>query len=878
MGRRLWTWLVLAAGLAAAPATALAQDAGVADAGVADGGADAGDAGDAGAPRGGITPPQIVDRARPAYPADGNGRRVDVELLLTIDEAGAVVGAEVLGHVPNDAPESFDAAARAAVRAMRFEPARRDGVPTAVRMRFHLAIAPPVVSQDAGVAPDAGPPEVDEMGAGAEGLIHSHGAPPPSTPAAPPTTPARPGTPGTTPAAPEPPSGEATIHGRVLPPATAGSVAVQGNRMQVAQTTTGDVTGRVPGVVLANEGTEGHAQHVFLRGFTGENGQDIQFTLDGVPLNEESNVHGQGYVDLYFIIPELVGRVEAVEGVADPRQGNFAVAGSINYHLALPRRGVTLRGTYGSFNYQRLVALYGPSDTPDETFAGVELTHSDGFGPARNFDRASALAQHVFELGTNTRARVLASVYTTRWVSPGVVREDDVDAGRVGFFDTYSRAGRQGGASTRALVVAALDWRRGLEHAEMRLYGQARDLGLTENFTGFVVRPQAGDLIEQRYGGVTVGANGSYTRSARIGPRLHDLEVGWFLRHDRYALLQRRLDALTSAPSEGFVAGDVDADVHATNVAAYLDATARVLPFLNLRAGARLDALSYDVGQEVFRTADRRFERVNRTALGVHVGPKATAEALLGRGFSLAASVGSGFRSPDALTLADGENAPFTSVTGQELALRWARPVRAPTAATVSATLSGYHTYVGTDLLFDPSAGRAVPIGATRRLGAALWVTARPLPWLDVLGSVTYTRATVESDALGMTVPAGSLLPYVPPWVARLDAAAERPVGRFRGLPLVVRGGLSVQYVGARPLPLDDRSEPVFLLDAMAGFRVGPVELDLAAKNLLDARWRDAQLNFASNYTPGATPSFFPVRHFTAGAPLQILATLVLYL
>src|SRR5438309_5994995 len=69
-----------------------------------------------------LVPPVLVRRAEPVYPTAADGRRVDVELLLTIDEHGSVVLAEVLGHVPADASQVFDDVARTAARTLRFEP------------------------------------------------------------------------------------------------------------------------------------------------------------------------------------------------------------------------------------------------------------------------------------------------------------------------------------------------------------------------------------------------------------------------------------------------------------------------------------------------------------------------------------------------------------------------------------------------------------------------------------------------------------------------------------------------------------------------------------------------------------------------------------
>jgi hypothetical protein len=63
------------------------------------------------------------------------------------------------------------------------------------------------------------------------------------------------------------------------------------------------------------------------------------------------------------------------------------------------------------------------------------------------------------------------------------------------------------------------------------------------------------------------------------------------------------------------------------------------------------------------------------------------------------------------------------------------------------------------------------------------------------------------------------------------------------------------------------------------------VEVGVSAENVLDARYRAVELNYASNFgpfvdpaiDPGAPGPMAPVRHFSAGPPLQVLATLALH-
>src|SRR6185369_6681736 len=175
-----------------------------------------------------------------------------------------------------------------------------------------------------------------------------HFAPP--EPAPPPVT-----------AAPQVPTGEARepvevkVYGRPQPPSRGASdFTLQiGELSRVPGGNATEMLKLAPGILLTNEGGEGHAEQVFLRGFDAREGQDIEFTMGGVPINESGNLHGNGYADTHFIIPELVERLRVVEGPFDPRQGNYAVAGSANYELGLAQRGLTAKYTTGSFGTQR---------------------------------------------------------------------------------------------------------------------------------------------------------------------------------------------------------------------------------------------------------------------------------------------------------------------------------------------------------------------------------------------------------------------------------------------------------------------------------------------------------------------------------------------
>src|SRR5208282_5228203 len=104
-----------------------------------------------------------------------------------------------------------------------------------------------------------------------------------------------------------------------------------------------------------------------------------------------------------------------LEGPYAPQQGDFAVAGSAEYQLGLDRRGLTTEYTYGSFNTQRFVVLWGPNDASSRTFAGAEYYTTDGFGTNRQAKRGTAIGQYEIPVGESSSLRLGATVYFTEY-------------------------------------------------------------------------------------------------------------------------------------------------------------------------------------------------------------------------------------------------------------------------------------------------------------------------------------------------------------------------------------------------------------------------------------------------------------------------------
>jgi TonB family protein len=869
----------------AAAASAHAQDAGVPDAGASPGPAASSGAGhdaahgDSGAPHGeapappavalALEPPRLVEAPPPEYPPERMAEGTEPTVVLHV-----LVGAD--GHVRDAHVEAsmgadFDAAAAAAVERWTFAPARRGTQPVASRVRIAVHFTLPEVEV---TQPDEAP------------FVERHA---PRRPASP-RVPSHPAA-----AAPAPQAFGARASADVVAAErrdqsrTGSDVVIDRDLLEAApHADAGELLRTAPGVYVARPEGDAVAHQIMLRGFDAEHGQDLAISAGGIPLNQPSHLHGQGYADLGFVIPEVVRALRVTEGVYDPHQGDFAVAGSIDLELGMRERGLLSRTTYGSFGTFRQLLAWAPVGEREETFGAFAYRRTDGFGQNRASESGTFIGQYGFGGGA-WRGVLHTALSAARAGLAGVVRRADVDAGRVGFYDAYpdATANAQSALSSRAQLGVTID-RRGEGGARLRLgaWTALTHLRVRTNFTGYRERSRInpdwvgrGDLNEQLNDAVSLGASASY-RLRTFKPASWargTVEVGAVARLDRIGQAQN----LLQAPQNETWDQRVDADVQALDVGAFVDLDWRFARVLRLRGGVRADALAYDVDDRLGNfipriRPDSYIVGYRRTAFGLAAGPRATLEYAPSPVLSAFASYGEGFRSPQARTLDEGETTPFARVRSGDVGVRY----RLDTRGTLDLTAAGYLTALSTDVVFEPESARLEPVGPTTRLGAVVYATSRPWSWLTASGSLTFVRATLDAPPVPTNANPnppyveGQLLPYVPPVVLRLDVGAKHALMRFGGGDLTGRVGVGFSYLSSRPLPFGAFAEPVALLDASASLRWRAFELGVEGFNLADTRYAAIEYSFASAWSTTETPSRLPARHLSAGAPLTLLATL----
>jgi TonB family protein len=792
-----------------------------------------------------VKPPVVTHHVDAVYPPSALAERKDVDVVLTVtvDADGHVSKVDVAQSGGAD----VDEAAIVAARQWTFVPAMRDGKPVASRIKMPFHFAPPAPAPEL-VEPPKAPGEVP---------VH------PAVPAPPPPAPPPP-------AAPE----EVQVTGRARPPSRGPSdyEIPLGELKTVPRTNAADYLKLAPGILVTNEGGEGHADSIILRGFDAGEGESMELTVGGVPINDPGNFHGNGYADTHFIIPEAVQSVRVLEGPFDPRQGNFAVAGSADYELGFTRRGLTAKETYGSFGTERLLLGWGPEDQGPHTFAAAEYAQSNGFGQNRAFQRGSALAQYEGKLGERGLWRVTGQAYSIVAQSAGVVREDDFDAGRIGFYDTYDP--NQGQDSSRYSMAADLEVRDKSTTYTQQLFFIDRATRIREDFTGFATdagtETSLGTMLDLAMTEQSIGARGSARKHIDVFGQPQELELGYYARGDAVDNVQTLVARATQVP----YATDASFTGVLGNLALYADTSLKPLSWVTVRGGVREELFTYVV-EDHCPTAPAGIPCMEdpqpagnpRTSLANSAFlPRAS--LLLGAfdGFTFVASYGRGVRSLAIDEVTAVPTPELAEISSYEGGVSYARttPIGALTASSVF-----YTTHVSRDELFDPTVGRTVETGPTTRTGwtAVGRFTGR---FFDEALNVGAVRGVI--DGTGLTDPA---IPYVPHIMARSDTALFGDLPwQIDNHPVRVSFGPAVTYVGVRSLPFGESSVPYVLFDAALKFDWRAFQLSLLGTNLLNTQYRLSEFTFVSDFHTQTTQTLTPMRTFTAGAPRMLFISL----
>ncbi|MGQ0501830.1 MAG: TonB-dependent receptor [Panacagrimonas sp.] len=614
----------------------------------------------------------------------------------------------------------------------------------------------------------------------------------------------------------------------------------------------GELLEFVPGMMVTQHSGEGKANQYFLRGFNLDHGTDFYTEVDGLPVNMRTHAHGQGYADLNFVIPELIGSLEYRKGPYYADVGDFGAAGSasLRYVDELPRSLVRVTG--GQFGYASALAAASPQVGAGKLLLGVQGTRYDGpFELDENVRKYAALAR--YNVGSEREGYTVSlASYDIRYRAPDQIPLRAVQDGTIGpegFIDPSD-----GGSVGR--YSASVEW-RGLANGgtgSWRAQGYALRyrMQLFSNFTYFLTDPtdadaRPDDQFNQFDDRRVYGLN--WRRVWRLPTAVPiDLEAGVQSRYDdigtvalRLTQARRRTDG--GLNGDGIVRSDA---VRESSVGAYLSSTQQWTGWLRSQLGARVDRYDFDVDSQLDANSGSAHDALASPKLALVFGPFA--------GTTLFANYGEGFHSNDArgTTLRvdplDGTSPqdrvdPLVKARGGELGVT-SEPLPA-----LKLTASLWALNFDSELVFIGDAGGSEASGASQRRGVEVSAYYAPYPWLALDADYAYARARLDAEE-------GDRIPNSIEDVFGLGITVPETRGWSAGLRL--------RHLGAGPLTEDNRarSRPTTVLNSQVGYRwLARYSATLQVLNLLDSRDNDITYFYASRL-PGEPAGGVEDYHF----------------
>lgn len=247
----------------------------------------------------------------------------------------------------------------------------------------------------------------------------------------------------------------------------------------------------VPGMIATQHSGPGKANQYFLRGFNLDHGSDFSTFFDGMPVNMRTHAHAQGYMDLNFIIPEIIERVDFQKGPYFADTGDFSLAGSSSMKTYDRLEDDFTEITIGQRDEIRVVTANSLALAEGDLLYAFEHHQTDGFFDLeQDVRKFNGLLKYTGNIGS-IPSQITFSAYDSEWISTNQIPERAVTSGlisRFGFIDPDL-----GGDSSRYSLASNFT----LGSWDLNLYASSYSMTLINNPTYVLNDPINGDEFEQ---------------------------------------------------------------------------------------------------------------------------------------------------------------------------------------------------------------------------------------------------------------------------------------------------------------------------------------------------------------------------------------------
>lgn len=597
----------------------------------------------------------------------------------------------------------------------------------------------------------------------------------------------------------------------------------------------------VPGLVVSQHAGDGKANQYYLRGFNLDHGTDFSASLMGMPVNLPTHAHGQGYLDLNFLIPELVDRMTYRKGPYWAEEGDFSSAGAVGIDYRRNLAQPFVQADLGQGDYRRLLLAGSPEVGDGRLLYGLEVFGNNGpWQLPEGLQRRNGVLRYAW--GSREEGGSLALMgYDSRWRSTDQVPQRALDSGAI---DRYGYVDPTDGGKTHRYSLSG-EWMGRGQDSRWKANAYAIDYGLDlwSNFT-YATDAVHGDQFQQTDQRRIYGGSASQSWVADWGGRLVENTLGVQARLDRIGKVGLYLttDRQRWATVREDAVGEDSYAVYAQNLVQWND-------WFRSQIGVRGDFQRYRVNSDGY--ANSAANSGNAAAhlwspkLALVFGPWSQTEFYFNSGLGFHSNDARGALTrinPDPRDPAFGTAmtpvTPMVRSRGTELGLRSA-PLP---GLQLSAAL--WRLDIASELLFTGDAGTTEPSRPSRRKGMELSAYWKADEHLTVDADLALSRARYTEDD-----PVGNFIP----------GAVERvfSLGMSYADSGPWRWGLRLRHFGARPLIEDNsvRSQPSTLVNVQGSYALGKdARLSLAILNLFDRRVSDIDYYYASQLRGEAGP------------------------
>ncbi|NDC09554.1 MAG: TonB-dependent receptor [Oxalobacteraceae bacterium] len=616
---------------------------------------------------------------------------------------------------------------------------------------------------------------------------------------------------------------------------------------------TGELLEVVPGLIVSQHSGDGKANQYFLRGFNLDHGIDFKISLDGMPINQRSHAHGQGWADLNPLIPELISSIHYRKGPYYAADGDFANAGSANIYYANKIESGLASFGLGQNGFYRTLLADAPKFKDGNLLYALELSHYDGpWDNPDNYNKLNGLLRYA-QGGQSNGFNLTAMAYSGRWNSTDQIPWNEYKQGLISRWGTMDKSS---GAWAHRYSLSG-EWRSADADSStlVQAYVINNELDLYSNF-----EYGANSQFNQRDSRVTSGINASRTLMLNGLGKEAANTFGVQIQHDQIqnglfsTRLRSRIACQIGDPSDPTVTEQCRKDrIAQSSIGVYAENHVHWNDWFRTVAGLRGDYFRFgNTSLETSLTGVNNTATVNdliaSPKLNLVFGPWKKTEYYF--------SVGNGYHSNDArgVTIGSGIRANgLVRTFGQEVGMR------SEIIDGLQTTLALFQLDNASEIVYIGDAGRTEDSGRrSRRTGFEFNNYFKANQWLTIDADYALARARFRDASAE-----GDYIPGAVEGVASVAAIVDDG-GTYSG-------SLQLRHFGPRPLTGDNsmRSNGTTTLNGKLGYRVSnDTRIELIGFNLLNSK--QSAIDYAvDSYTPPGSTTPLPNGTYRVFHPIE---------